>query len=284
MSLTTPNDLLLTAQSAGYAVPAFNANCLEMIAPLISAAEKEQAPLIIQISRRFLMHATTESIAAVTHAIAKKTQVPITLHLDHGTGEEQAKCCLKAGFTSIMYDGSSLPFTDNVEKTRQVVNVCSMFRIPTEGEVGIVPIMKGEDYKKPENELTSVEEAVEFVRETGVFSLAVAVGNVHGMRTKEARVDFKRIEEIRKAVKVPLVIHGSSGISDADLQRAIACGICKVNIATEFSGVFVKSLYAQYREKPGELYPMEIISPAQTAVEELARERIRVLGASGRYV
>ncbi|MDR0720438.1 MAG: class II fructose-bisphosphate aldolase [Treponema sp.] len=283
MPLVTTGELFKAAEKGGYALPAFNANCLEMIPPLVEAAEAEGAALILQIGRRFLQYLSPVFVARSACYLAETAKVPVAVHLDHGAGIEQVRQCLEAGFTSIMYDGSSLSFEENITRTKEVALLCSSRSIPVEGETGKVPVSESGGYGNLDWDLTEVGEAVEYAERTGVDSLAVAVGNLHRMNRKEAKIDFDRIKRIHRELKIPLVIHGSSGISPEDLKQAIACGIRKVNIATEFNLAFLKGYKDCMDAGKDEWFPMEPLKWGMEKVRDLARERIGVLGANDRY-
>jgi ketose-bisphosphate aldolase len=283
MPLVTTEELFKAAEKGAYALPAFNANCIEMIPPLVEVAEAERAPLVLQIGKRLLQYLSPAFVAQSACYLAEKAQVPVAVHLDHGAGIEQVRQCLEAGFTSIMYDGSVLSFEENIARTREVVLLCSSRSIPVEGETGKVPVSENGGYGSLDWDLTEADEAVEYAERTGVDSLAVAVGNLHRMNRKEAKIDFDRIKRIRREVKIPLVIHGSSGISAGDLKQAVACGIRKVNIATEFNLAFLKGCRDCMDTGKDEWFPMEPLKWGMERVRDLARERIWVLDANDRY-
>lgn len=282
MSLVTSKELLQHAKQNGYAVPAFNANSLEMIPALVHAAEAERSPLILQIGTRFLNYFSPALIGSVAKYCAEQAAVPVCIHLDHGCSLEQAEQCLKAGFTSIMYDGSALPHEENIRRTAEIVRLSESYGIPVEGEIGRV--LMAEDVKDLSalNDLTAPEDAAAFVERTGISSVAVAIGNVHHMRKKNAQIHFDLIRDLKEAVPVPLVIHGSSGISDDDVAKAVACGISKVNVATEFNIAFINHAAAYGNAHPDESFPMEVLRRGMDAVTDLARSRIHVVGADGR--
>ena len=213
--------------------------------------------------------------------LAKKARVPVCIHLDHGANADIARACLDSGYTSIMYDGSALAEDENIRNTRDVVRLAAAYGVPVEGEIGEVKLVEEVADITALDHLTEPEQAARFVRETGVASVAVAVGNIHRMQRKYARLDFERIRAICAAVDIPLVIHGSSGISDEDVRRAIQCGIAKVNVATEFSVAFADELRAFTQANPSVFFPMEVLRPAMERVTEIARDRIGVLGARG---
>lgn len=283
MPLVTSEEILLHAMKKGYAVPSFNANCYEMIPALIRAAEMEQAPLIVQLGKKLLGYAPADEFGALAIHLAKKAKVPVCIHLDHGADLKMAIACLESGYTSIMYDGSTLSEDENIIKTREVVECAKAYGVPVEGEIGEVPLVEDvQDVHAPSG-MTEPEQAIRFVQETGVASVAVAVGNIHRMKQKGAMLDFPRIQALREAVSIPLVIHGCSGVSDADVRRAIQCGISKVNVATEFSIAFTGVLREFTVQNPAEFFPMEVMRYAMECVTAIAVDRIQVLGASGKY-
>lgn len=282
MPLVTSKELLKDAMENGYAVPAFNANCLEMIPPLVQAAEAEASPLILQIGKKFLDYLSPSMVAAVAVYCAERAEVPVCIHLDHGCSFEQAKECLEAGFTSIMYDGSALPHEENIHNTTEVVKMASQYGVPVEGEIGRVLLAEDVEDITALTDLTKPEDAVEFVERTGISSVAVAVGNVHRMKQKNACLNFELIRQLREAVSVPLVIHGSSGISDSDVAKAVSCGITKVNVATEFNIAFTSQSIAYGNTHPEEFFPMEVLKHGMEAIQKIAQSRIRVVGAAGK--
>lgn len=283
MSLVTSEELFPHAMKNRYAVPAFNANSYEMIPALIHAAEAERSPLIVQIGKKYLSYTPADEIGALALYLAKKATVPVCIHLDHGADAAMAKACLDSGFTSVMYDGSSLPDEDNIRNTREVAMLARGYGVPVEGEIG--QVLQAEDLGEGAEPdfLTDPEQARRFAEETGVSSVAVAVGNIHHMKKKHARLDFERIKRLRDAVSLPLVIHGCSGVSDDDVRKAVSLGINKVNVATEYNIAFTDGLRAFTTEKPEEFFPMDAVTNGMQLVTEIARGRIRVLGADGRY-
>lgn len=283
MALVTSTELLARARKEHYAVPAFNANCYEMINALIRAAEAEGAPLIVQIGKKWLSYLPADEIGALALHLAKKASVPVCIHLDHGADYAMAKACLESGFTSVMYDGSSLPDAENIQNTRAVVELAKHYGVPVEGEIG--QVLQAEDLGEGQEPdfLTDPDQALRFVAETGVSSVAVAVGNVHHMKKKQAKLDFDRIEKLRRLIDIPLVIHGCSGVSDADVAKAVSLGINKVNVATEYNIAFTDALRDYTTANPGSFFPMDAMTAAMNRVEEIARDRIHVLSAQNRY-
>lgn len=283
MSLVTSTTLFEHARSHSYAVPAFNANSFEMIAALIRAAERERSPLILQIGKKYLSYMPADEIGALAKYMAEKAKVPVCVHLDHGADLEMVRACLESGFTSVMYDGSSLPDDENIRNTREVVRLAEKYGVPVEGEIG--QVLQAEEVPEGEEPdfLTDPQQAYRFVKETGVSSVAVAVGNIHHMKKKHAKIDFPRIQRLREIIDIPMVIHGCSGVSDDDVRRAVSLGINKVNVATEYNLAFTDGLREFTTSRPEEFFPMEPLKAAMERVESIARERIHVLGADGRY-
>lgn len=283
MALVTSREILAHAMEHHYAVPAFNANCYEMLNALIHAAEAERSPLIVQIGKKWLSYLPADEIGALALYLAKKADVPVCIHLDHGADYAMAEACLKSGFTSVMYDGSSLPDKENIRNTRAVVELANRYGVPVEGEIG--QVLQAEDLPEGQEPdfLTDPEQAVRFVSQTGVSSVAVAVGNIHHMKKKHARLDFPRIARLREAIHIPLVIHGCSGVSDVDVRKAVSLGINKVNVATEYNIAFTDSLREFTTAHPDRFFPMDAMTAAMEQVEKIARDRIHVLDAANRY-
>jgi fructose-bisphosphate aldolase class II len=322
MPLVTSKELLLDAQKQGYAVGAFNANNLECIKAIIEAAEEERAPVVLQISQGAIKYAGLGLATAMVKTIAEEASVPVVLHLDHGTSYLQNVQCLRAGFTSLMYDGSAEPLETNTEVSAKIVEIAHAVGLPVEAELGKIP--KIEDYvdakqtdelrKKPEAEQVeslreiagpSVEklmadpaQAHDFVTATGIDSLAAAVGSIHGMWADIWPLRRDRIEELGKATNLPLVCHGSSGVirtrADAEakgiklrpnectLEEAVEIGICKVNVATAVSMAFLKGAWEAWQTRPTEKDMRKILLPGLQSAKELIRGYMRLFGSSGR--
>jgi fructose-bisphosphate aldolase class II len=208
--------MLKEAQKGRYAIGAFNANNMEIIQAVIETAEEERAPVILQASQGAIKYAGLDMIVAMVKVMAEKVKIPVALHLDHGTDYYQNIKCLRAGFTSLMYDGSKLAFEENVEMTKKVVEMAHACDIPVEAELGQIGKMGDSDepgvaLEKVKESMAVPEEALKFVKLTGIDFLAAAVGTIHGCRTPFAKLDIPRIEKIRELTRVPLVLHGASG-------------------------------------------------------------------------
>jgi len=286
MALVGTKEMLKKAQKGKYAVGAFNANNMEIIQAIVEASEEEKSPVIIQASQGAIKYAGLDMIVAMVKTIAEKASIPVALHLDHGTDYFQNILCLRAGFTSLMYDGSALPFDENVAMTKKVVEMAHVCDIPVEAEIGQVGKMDSSDEpgvarEKIKEFMAKPEDADRFVQLTQVDILAPAVGTIHGCREPIAKLDIPRIEKIRDLTGVPLVLHGASGASDEELVKGIAAGICKVNIDTRIRMAFTNTIRSYLNEHPEEIDPRKAIKPAFVAAKEIIKGRIKVLGSTG---
>ena len=287
MSLVTTKEMLKKAQKGRYAVGAFNANNMEIIQAIIETAEEEKAPAILQASQGAIEYAGLDSIVAMVKVMAEKVTVPIALHLDHGTDYYQNIKCLRAGFTSLMFDGSKLPFEENVKITKKVVEVAHACDIPVEAELGQIGKMGDSDepgvaLEKVKETMADPYEAAKFVELTKIDFLAAAVGTIHGCRTPFAKLDIPRIEKIRELTDVPLVLHGASGVNDEEVRKGISAGICKINIDTRIRMIFTKKIREIVKINPQEIDPRKLLGPAKEAAKEAIRERMRVFGCCGK--
>lgn len=285
MPLVNSRELLLDAQRRHYAVGAFNVENMEMMQAVVAAAEAERAPVILQTTPSTLKYAGTATFAAMARAVAEHTRTPVAIHLDHG---DSFGLCVKAatdGYTSIMIDGSKLPLEENIALVRQVAEMaaCCSGRPAVEAELGRLGGKEDSLEVKPGEDLyTDPEEAARFVQETGIDSLAVAIGTAHGFYKGEPKLDFDRLAQLQAAVPVPLVLHGSSGVPDADVQRAVSSGVCKVNFATELRAAYTDAVRHTLAGDSALYDPKKFGAPGRDAVMALVRHRITVCGACGR--
>ncbi len=276
------------AQQNGWAVGAFNTNTLEQAQAIVFAAQAEEAPAIIQISHRALTHIGRGNeilglkyMAAIGRVAAESVTVPIALHLDHGT-EVEVLQALALDFTSVMFDGDGYPFEENVSVTRRLSEAAHLVGACMEAELGEVPKPDGKEFDKTAIALTQPEEAAQFAQATGIDALAVALGSVHGLKTKQISLDLDRLSAIRNSVSIPLVLHGSSGVSDKDIKQGIALGLCKVNVATQLNQAFTGAIRTVLEKDAGVVDPRKYLAPGRDAQIEIVRERIRFFGASGK--
>lgn len=283
MALLSLNSLLEDAQAGGYAVGAFNCNNMEIVQAIIAAAEAENSPVIMQASQGAIKYAGIDYITAMAKTAALKARVPVTLHLDHGTSFEQVMQCIRAGFSSVMIDGSRLSLQENIALTKQVCKAARAAGVSVEAELGRITGAE-DDIAVDEKEafLTDPGEAQLFVQETGVDALAVSVGTAHGRYRGTPQLDFDRLKKIKQAVDVPLVLHGSSGVPDDAVRKAVELGICKVNIDTNIREAFTAAVRRVLENDPDEIDPRRILGPAREAATALIREKINVFGSAGK--
>ena len=278
MPFTTTHEMLKQAQAGGYAVGAFNAENLEMAQAIVAAAEEENAPVIIQTTPGTLKYAGPKCFAGLVKRLARDAKVPVALHLDHGSSFELAKECAWEGYTSLMIDGSKLPYEENIALTRSVVEMAGS--LPVEAELGTVG--GKEDGMEAKPQYTDPDQAADFVDRTGISSFAVAIGTAHGVYRGEPKLDLDRLAEVRARVDIPLVLHGTSGVPEDQVRACIARGICKVNYATELRQVFTAAVRQALNDQPEAYDPKKYLAEGRKAVQARVRELIRLLGSDGK--
>jgi len=281
MALVRSTEVLAYAQEAHFAVGAFNADNMEMLQAIVEAAEEERAPVILQVSEPTVRYAGLTLPAAMAKQVAAEVTVPVVLHLDHGTSFEQNVHALRAGFTSLMFDGSRLPYEENVAITRRIAEMAHIAGLAVEAELGKV-LQTGATPEEVAAAMTDPDQAADFVARTGCDSLAVAVGSIHAMKGREADLDLERVRTIHERVGLPLVLHGSSGVKHDSVTAAIALGVCKVNVSTYLKQAFVSTLRAELAAAPDEVDFRVLFIPAREAAKERVREKLRLFGASDR--
>lgn len=279
MSLVCSKELLLDAQKNHYAIGAFNVENMEMIQAVIAAAEAENAPVILQTTPSTLKYADTSLYSAMAKAVAEKTFVPVAIHLDHGSSFELCEKAAKDGYTSLMIDGSKLPLEENIKLSKKVVEMAKTYPLCPSVEAELGKLGGKEDdveVKEGEDTCTDPLEAVQFVEESGIDSLAVAIGTAHGFYKGTPKLEFERLAQIRNKVSVPLVLHGSSGVPDEDVIKAISLGICKVNFATELRVAYSDAVKACIASDTSVYDPKKYGAMGREAVTELVRHRMRI--------
>ena len=244
--LVNLSDVLIPAKKSGYAIGAFNVYNMETIEVVFDAAVSLNIPVIIAFGEKYSHINSINLISQCVHELANKTLLPIVLHLDHCKSKDLIIQAIQAGFTSVMYDGSSLVNSDNIRITSEIVKIAHAARVTVEAELGYVPAEDTGEFV-PEDQLTKPDEAKEFVEMTNCDALAIAVGTVHGNYIGKPKIYHNRLKEIAKAISVPLVLHGGSGNTDEDIVLAIDEGISKININTEISNAAVKKLKKIFR-------------------------------------
>ncbi len=283
MGLVSVDELLSRAEKEGYAVGAFNANNMEIVQAILTAAEREEAPVIMQASQGAIKYAGLDFLTGMVKMAARSSRVPVALHLDHGTDFEQVIKCIRSGFSSVMYDGSKLPLEQNIAMTRKVLEIADPIGVSVEAELGKIGGTEDDVHVSAKEAMyTDPDEAKYFVEQTGIKSLAVAIGTAHGQYKGEPRLDFDRLAIIKSLVNIPIVLHGSSGVPDQAVQKAIELGVRKVNIDTNIREAFVGAMRRVMAEKPDEIDPRQILGPAREDTVEIIREKIRVFGSTGK--
>ena len=276
------------AHQSGYAIGAFNANTMEQMQAVVLAAQAENAPVIIQVSHRALQYVGSGSeirglqyMAALGKVAAASVDVPVSLHLDHAN-ENEVLQAIALGFTSVMFDGDYLPLEENIATTKRLCAVAHDAGVCMEAEIGEVPKPDGAAYDPNEIDLTTPDEAETFVQATGIDILAIALGSVHGLKDKSVSLDLERLKAIRTRVNTPLVLHGSSGVNNEDIQQGIQHGLAKINIATQLSKAFTGAVRDVLSADSELVDPRKYLGPGRAAQIEVVRERVRFVGAAGK--
>ncbi|SBV92739.1 Fructose-bisphosphate aldolase [uncultured delta proteobacterium] len=306
MPLTGPKEMFERAYKEGYSVGAFNVNNMEIIQGIMMAGAEEKAPLILQVSAGARKYAGQNYIVKLIEAALKETDLPVVLHLDHGPDFELCKACIDGGFTSVMIDGSHLPFEENIKVTKQVVDYAHDRGIWVEGELG--QLAGVEEHVSAEKSIyTDPDQAVEFVQRSGCDSLAIAIGTSHGAYkfTGEAVLDFARLEKIGQMLPgYPLVLHGASsvppefvemankyggkiggakGVPENLLRKAAGMAVCKINIDTDIRLAMTACIRQHFAEHPEDFDPRAYLKPAREAVKKMVAHKIKnALGCSGK--
>lgn len=282
MSLVTTKELLLDAQKNGYAVGAFNVENMEMVQAVVAAAEELKSPVIMQTTPSTVKYADLAYFYANAKVAADMASVPVVMHLDHGSSFELAMRAYRTGYTSIMIDGSHETYEDNIKVSKAVADACHPGGVPVEAELGKVG-GKEDDLDGGEGDpYTDPREAAEFVKRTGVDSLAVAIGTAHGVYKGEPKLDLDRLSEIREVVDIPLVLHGTSGVPDETVKECVKRGICKVNYATDLRIAFSKGVKAVMAENPDVFDPKKYNAAGREEVKKYVMQKILVVGSNGK--
>jgi fructose-bisphosphate aldolase class II len=301
----TNKDLLVPARQKAYAVGAFNINNLETLLAVAEAAAEEKSPVIVAATPSAIKYAGLAYIAGIVKTAAKTAPVPMSLHLDHGDNFEIASKCIEAGFTSVMIDGSFLKFEENVFLTKKVVSLAHPKGVTVEAELGRLAGIEESTVEEKEAVLTDPNNAKDFVEQTGVDALAVAIGTSHGAYKfkAEPKLDFERLKLIKEKVSIPLVLHGASsvpqwivekatkygaelagakGIPEEHIKKAISLGIAKINIDTDLRLAFTATVREVLTNSPKEFDPRKILGPAKEAMKEVIKGKMHLFGSAGK--
>lgn len=283
MSIISTKYLLQDAQAKGYAVPAFNIHNAETIQAIVEVCSEMQSPVILAGTPGTFKHIAFEEIYALCSAYSRSFKIPLAIHLDHHETLADIRRKVNAGVRSAMIDGSHFPFAENVKLVKSVVDFCHLNDCSVEAELGRLGGVEDDmDVDEESAFLTDPQEARRFVEQTGVDSLAVAIGTAHGLYTKKPKIDFQRLGEIREVVSVPLVLHGASDVPDEYVRRTIALGVCKVNVATELKIAFSNAVKAWFADNPDGNDPRFYMRVGMEAMKAVVRRKIRVCGSAER--
>lgn len=279
--LVNMNDILLPAKENGYGIGFFNAVNVEMARAIIETAEELRAPVMVGTAEVLLPVTELERVAEYLIPMARKANVPVCVHYDHGLSFEKCMEALKLGFTSIMYDCSTASYRENAEKVAEMVKICHAVGVTVEGELGHVGDNAGAGkLENPSDYFTDPDTAADFVSRTGVDALAVAVGNAHGDYAFPPKLDFERIQVISEKTGLPLVLHGGSGLSDHDFQEAVKLGVSKVNIFTDIDKAGKRGVEAGIAA--GEKSMTGLIPYEIAEMKKVVKEKILLFGSAGR--
>ena len=283
MKLHNTKQMLLDAQAGHYAVPAFNIHNLEALSTVVETAAEMCSPVIIAATPSTVAYAGKDYLIALVGTAMEKYDIPMSFHLDHHEDVADIEDTVAAGCRSVMIDASKLPYEENVKMVQQVVAFSHTCHATVEAELG--RLVGQEDNvvaTDADKAYTNPDDAVRYVEETGIDSLAVAIGTAHGLYKGRPKLDFDRLKEIRSRVSVPLVLHGASDVPDELVEKAISLGITKVNIATDLKIPFANAVKEFFKEHPEANDPRKYMTPGKQAMKEVVIHKIKVCGSEGR--
>jgi fructose-bisphosphate aldolase, class II len=283
MPLVNMKDMLSHAYRHQYAIAAFDVVSLDFIAGIIAAAEARQAPVIISLAESHFEYFDFELLMAAVEKAAARTNVPVAIHLDHGESFESAVRGINLGCTGVMVDASNLPLQENIRQTRAVVDMAHGCGIPVEGELGYVPGVEGEDAERHPGEVvyTTVADAKTYVDATGIDFLAVSIGTVHGRMKGEPKLDFERLAEINQALQIPIVIHGGTGLSEAQFHKLIENGVTKINYYTALADAAGRCIDNNVKATGAAGYTA-LVKGVSDAIQQEAERCIELWGSTGK--
>jgi len=287
MSLVTMKELLIDAQKRKYAVGAFTVWNMEYTQGVLEAAEELKSPVIIMfgpVETRYAGKNGLEILSGVILSVIKYSKIPVVLHLDHSIEIELIRRAINSGFSSVMFDGSLLPYSENVRITKEVIALAHPKGISVEAEIGKVAGLEWDNnlLDSGENLLTSPGEALKFYEDTKVDALAVSIGTVHGLYKAKPKLDIERLKQIRKNVDVPLVLHGGSDTPDEQIKETILNGITKINIATELKLAYAKGVGDIFANNPEETDMFKILGSGRERIKKLVRQKIVLFGSENK--
>ena len=274
---TTLKKVLKEAEDLNMAIGAFNTHNLEMLPAIIKAAVNQRTPVIIQTSCGTANYVGHKNLVSICKSMAEEYGVDIVLHLDHAKDYDEIRKAIDAGYSSVMFDGSSLPLKDNILGTKRVVEYARKFDVSVEAELGTVGGTEdGIVVEQKDVQYTDPEDAVEFICQTGIDVLAVAIGTNHGQYKSKTKINFKRLEEIKKAVDIPLVIHGGTGVKEEDVKKVIRRGIRKFNVGTELLVGWNRKAKECYDSHKENVSNRDNVVPCLNVIEEIVEKKINL--------
>ncbi|MCK9412931.1 MAG: class II fructose-bisphosphate aldolase [Prolixibacteraceae bacterium] len=274
MPLVTLANALAIAKEKNIAIGAFNIGNYESLKAVIDCASEEKLPVIVQIFNRLFNDDKARDMAALVKVMAENVNIPVVLHLDHGKTIAQVERAVQYGFTSVMIDASDLPMEENIQMTKAVVAIAHSHHISVEAELGRLLPKGAIDC---ENFLTVPEEALEFVKQTGIDALAVAIGTSHGFYKETPFIDLERLKKINAMVGIPIVLHGGSGTPDDIIQKSVLCGIRKINLATELHQAYIDGIAIQAEIHKEKFSPIDVYNvPVYEKMKKLVRQKMRL--------
>jgi len=294
MKKVNPKEILKLAQEGKYAIGSFNFSTAEILKAIVLAAKGLKAPIIVSTSEGEANFLGMREAAALVSAWSAATKLPMILNLDHGKSPEMIKKAIAAGYNAIHFDGSTFPYLENLAQTKKIVDYVRAVEktfdreIIVEGELGYLrgsSSLHEEALEIKQEDLTSADQASDFIKHSGVDSLAVVIGNAHGIFTKsEEKLNLERLKEIRRAIGTQafLVLHGGSGIPEKDIKKAIKSGIVKININTELRLAYKDAIEKEIKTEPSQTTPYKIMEPALEAVKKVVEEKIKMFGSKGK--
>ena len=275
--------VLKRALADNYAVGSFNVANFEMMETVIQCAAQHNSPVIVSTAAVEARYLGPEVAYAMAQSLSHKHGIPVVLHLDHGDSVDLAMDCIHAGYTSVMFDGSHLPLSENIRQTQEVVRAAHLVGVSVEGEIGKIQGVEDDiEISEAEARMSDAGEAGKYVWETKVDALAVAIGNAHGFYLEEPALDFQRLEEIKGKVRIPIVLHGGTGIPKGQIQRGITLGIAKINIASKVRRAYMKSIHEELSLNPETTGVRDIMQAGRLAMSTEIEESMKMMGSVGK--
>jgi fructose-bisphosphate aldolase, class II len=281
MPLVSMNVFLPRAKQEGFAVGQFNMNNLEYVQAITAAGKEERSPFIFGASEGAIQYMGLHNVVALARIAAEESGLPIALHLDHGSSFEMVVKCIRAGFSSVMFDGSHYPLEENIRLTQKVVEVAHAVGVSVEGELGTIGGVEDDlDVAEEDASLANPDDAIRFWQETGVDAMAIAVGTAHGIYKGVPKIRYHIIEKVSQNIEAPIVLHGGSGVPDESVQRAISLGVGKINVNTENQVASSKRVREVLAENAEMIDPRKYLGPARTAIKEVVKGKMRLFGSA----